>query len=130
MNYILIGSVILFIMSIGSMNKHRAKNSDSMMENSINGNIILSLFTLLPFIMLVITVNKILDFKWYWNLIISFVISALTWDTLSSIYSSLFGYKSKPSMSLQAGGYVRHNIYIIDALITFGLGLIIYLIGR
>jgi hypothetical protein len=80
--------------------------------------------------MLIIIANTLLDFKWYLNLIILFVIYVFTSETLLNIYSFFFGWKSKPKLSLSAGGKIRHNLYIIDALITSGLGLILYLISN
>ena len=111
------------------MNKHRAKNSDSMMESSTNGKLLLSFLTLLPFIMLVISVSTLFDLRWYWSLIISFVGTILLWDVLSWLYSSVFGVKTKPTLSLLELKYVRYNLHIIDALITCALGVILYLIA-
>lgn len=130
MKYLLFLSAALFIISIGSVYKQKEKHPDSLIVNSEIGKIKLFLLILLATIMLIITANTILDFKWYWNLIILFIMYVFTSDILVRIYSSLFGYKSRPLMSLAAGGRIRHNIYIIDAVITFAIGFILFVIAK
>jgi len=124
---ILILSIILFIISIGSMKKHREKNQDAAMEFSIKGKILLSSLTLLPFIMLVVSMNTLLDLRWYWSLIISVVVTILFMNIFTTLYISKFGYKRKmDKIILDLGGYP--NLHIIDALITFALGVILYIV--
>jgi hypothetical protein len=125
--FFLILSAILFLISFGSILKHRVENPDSIMEGFLLGKQLLFLCVLLPLIMLFISINSLSDLKWYWNLIIVWVITGFK-DIFSTLYSIFFGYKSKPTLDLIAGGMVRYNIYIIDALITFVLGLILFLI--
>ncbi len=130
MKYIQIVSVVLFLISIGSMRIHRLKNADAMIESSRIGKSLLSAVSLLSFIMLFFTVENINQFKWYWNFGISILLTLFLSEMLANIYSSLLGIKSKPSMSIRAGGYVRHNINIIDAIITLIFGLILFIISK
>ena len=130
MKYLQITSIILFLISIGSMRIHRMKNADAMIESSIIGKSLLSMVSLLSFIMLFFTVENINNSKWYWNFGISILLTLFLSEMLANIYSSVLGIKSKPSMSIRTGGYVRHNINIIDAIITLIVGLILFFINK
>lgn len=130
MKYLQITSIILFLISIGSMRIHRMKNADAMIESSIIGKSLLSMVSLLSFIMLFFTVENINHSKWYWNFGISILLTLFLSEMLANIYSSVLGIKSKPSMSIRTGGYVRHNINIIDAIITLIVGLILFFINK
>ncbi len=130
MKYLQITSIILFLISIGSMRIHRIKNADAMIESSIIGKSLLSMVSLLSFIMLFFTVENINHSKWYWNFGISILLTLFLSEMLANIYSSVLGIKSKPSMSIRTGGYVRHNINIIDAIITLIVGLILFFINK
>lgn len=130
MKYLQITSIILFLISIGSMRIHRIKNADAMIESSRIGKSLLSLVSLLSFIMLFFTVENINHSKWYWNFGISILLTLFLSEMLANIYSSVLGIKSKPSMSIRTGGYVRHNINIIDAIITLIVGLILFIINK
>lgn len=121
-------TAVLFLISIGSMNIHRTKNSTAMIENSISGKLLLLLLPLLSFVFLTISISNIGHLKWYLSIIISIISVFLLAGLLANIYSSILGFKSKPSLSIQAGGYVRHNLHIIDSLITLCLGIILFLI--
>ena len=129
MKYLQIVITVLFLISIGSMRIHRVKNADAMIESSIIGKSLLSMVSLLSFIMLFFTVENINHFKWYWNFGISILLTLFLSEMLANIYSSVLGIKSKPSMSIRTGGYVRHNINIIDAIITLIVGLILFIIN-
>ena len=124
----LILCIVLFIISIGSINKHRKKNPDSIAESSFKGKLLLFICTLLPFITLIISVSTLFDLKWYWSLIISFIGIFFLQDGLSTLYCSIFGYKTKPHLSLFEGKMVRYNMQIVDAVITFVIGLILLLV--
>lgn len=123
-------SILLFLISIGSMSLQRAKNPDAMVENSSSGMFLMTLGSVLPFIMLFFTVNELWELKWYWNVLISIGLTFLLSQILASLYCSILGYKTKPQFSLLQGGYVRHNIHIIDAIITFVIGIIIFFISK
>ena len=112
------------------MRIHRMKNADAMIESSIIGKSLLSMVSLLSFIMLFFTVENINHSKWYWNFGISILLTLFLSEMLANIYSSVLGIKSKPSMSIRTGGYVRHNINIIDAIITLTVGLILFFINK
>lgn len=123
-------SIILFLISIGSMSLQRAKNPDAMIENSSSGMLIMTITSILPFTMLFLTISEIWELKWYWNILISIILTFVLSNILANLYSSILGYKTKPQLSLVQGGYVRHNIHIVDAIITFAVGLIIYFITK
>ncbi len=134
---ILVLSIVLFIISMGSVNNHKARNSDieyagvcsdMNLPKSFSYNSVLSFFTLLIFTMLFISVNTLFDLKWYWNLLIAFAISGFR-DVFSLVYRLKFGYSSKSYPSLLGSGVRRCNMPLIDALITFILGIILYLIS-
>ena len=127
MTFLQVLIIILFLISIGSMNMHRAKNSNSMSGGS--GHILLTLLPLLSIVFLVITISNIANLKWYWSILISVVSVFLLSGLFAKIYSSIFGYKTKPVLSLEAGGYIRQNVNIIDSLITFCLGLLLFFLS-
>jgi|694.fasta_scaffold64953_1 hypothetical protein len=130
MKYLQITSIILFLISIGSMRIHRIKNADAMIESSIIGKSLLSMVSLLSFIMLFFTVENINHTKWYWNFGISILLTLFLSEIFANIYSSIIGIKSKPVMSIRASGYIRHNINIIDAIITLIVALILFIICK
>lgn len=130
MKYLQIISIGLFLISIGSMRIHRIKNADAMIEGSIIGKSLLSAVSLLSFILLFFSVENIYHFKWYWNFGISILLTLFLSEMLANIYSSVLGIKSKPSMSIRTGGYVRHKINIIDAIITLIVGIILFIINK
>lgn len=130
MIYLQIISSVLLLISIGSMRIHRTKNADAMIENSISGKLLLSALPLSAFVLLVLNLNNIINIKWYWNFGIATFFTFLLSVLLANIYSSILGFKSKPSPSLMTGTYVKHNLHIIDAVITFVIGLILYFVSN
>ena len=119
-------SILLLLISIGSMNIHRVKNSDALIENSISGKLLLTIIPLISFIIISILISKIFSIKWYWSIFIAIIGVFILSGLLAKFYSLLLGYKTKPQLSLLAGGYVKHNLHIIDSVITFVLGLILF----
>lgn len=119
-------SILLLLISIGSMNIHRVKNADAMIENSISGKLLLTIIPLISFIIIANLISKILSLKWYWGTFIAIIGVFILSGLLSKFYSLFLGYKTKPQLSLIAGGYVKHNLHIIDSVITFILGLILF----
>ena len=130
MKYLQITSIILFLISIGSMRIHRIKNADAMIESSRIGKLLLSMVSLLSFMLLFFSVENINHSKWYWNFGISILLTLFLSEMLANIYSSVLGIKSKPSMSIRTGGYVKHNINIIDAIITLIGGIILFILNK
>jgi hypothetical protein len=130
MKYLQIASIILFLISIGSMRIHRIKNADAMIESSRIGKLLLSMVSLLSFMLLFFSVENINHSKWYWNFGISILLTLFLSEMLANIYSSVLGIKSKPSMSIRTGGYVKHNINIIDAIITLIGGIILFILNK
>lgn len=119
-------SILLLLISIGSMNIHRVKNADAMIENSISGKLLLTIIPLISFIIIANLISKILSLKWYWGTFIAIIGVFILSGLLSKFYSLFLGHKTKPQLSLIAGGYVKHNLHIIDSVITFILGLILF----
>ncbi len=126
MKFVLIICAILFIISTGSMIKQRKKNPDAMIEKRSGAWLFMALLTLIPFIMLILVFSHLFNIKWYWSLIVSFIIFMLTSSILSSIYAAFLGIKTKPTLSIIQGRYIRYNFHMIDAVITLGLGLFLY----
>ena len=112
------------------MRIHKIKNADAMIESTIIGKLLLSGVSLLSFIMLFLSVESINHSKWYWNFGISIVLTFLLSEIFANIYSSVLGIKSKPSMSIRTGSYVRHNINIIDAIITLIVAIVLLVISN
>lgn len=123
-------SLLLFLISIGSMSLQRTKNPDAMIENSSNGMFLMTIGSILPFVMLLLTISELWELKWYWNILISIILTFMLSSFLARFYSSILGYKTKPQLSLLEGGYIRHNIHIIDAIITFVIGMIVFFISK
>jgi hypothetical protein len=123
-------SALLFLISIGSMNLQRTKNPDAMIESSTNGSLFMSLGSILPFVMLFFTMSAIWELKWFWNILISTILTFMLSTFLAGFYCSILGYRSKPQFSLIVGGYVRHNIHIVDAIITFAVGVVIFILVK
>jgi hypothetical protein len=130
MEYLEIVSFILFLISSGSMHIHIEKNADGMIANTDYGKIIFGVFYLITIAFLSIITSDILSQKWYFNILIAFFTDLLLARIIAEIYTPIFGYKSKPSPNLIFGKHVRHNINILDSLITFGLGFILFFISR
>jgi hypothetical protein len=135
--FLLILSTVLFIISMGSINSHLTRmqdieygmNCSSMMSPKLffNKDIFL-LFSLLIFIMLFISINALLNIRWYWNLPIAFVATIFK-DGFSVLYRHMFGYSTKPYPDLLLGGMKRCNLPLVDALITSVLGTILLIIS-
>lgn len=130
MIYIQIISAFLFLISIGSIKIHRSKNADAMIENRAGGKLLFTALYLVAFVIIVDLISDIVNIKWFWSFLIAILFELFLSKLLALFYSSLLGYKSKPHLSLSTLDYVRSNLHIIDALITFGLGFILYLISN
>jgi hypothetical protein len=129
MNYILIISGILFLISLGSTNIHRSKNQDALIENTPGGNLLIMSFYIIPIVLLTISITSLWGIKWYWSTLIVIPSSFTVAVILANIYSSIFGFKSKRGINWSTGDLERRNLHYIDAAITLGLGIIIFLIG-
>jgi len=121
--------LLLFLISIGSIRLQIEKNPDAIIMFSVSGKLLLIFFTIIELIMIVITVCSITALHWFWSLIISILGALFLSNFLATFYSSILGVKSKPTLSLMTGTYVRYNIHAIDAIITFIVGFILYLIA-
>lgn len=119
-------SLILFLISKGSIKLHRLKNQDALIEGSTNGKIVLLAISLVQFAMIFKTINDITSFNFFWVLIITIGAEVVFSKLLADLYSSVLGYKSKPTISYLESGFVKHNLHLVDALITFVIGLIFY----
>lgn len=123
-------AAILFIIAIGSILKQRQKNPDAILGSSVSGQLIMYAIPLASFVLLILCLTKITTLMWFWNIPIAFLVHIVSWQYLTDIYSSVFGIKTKPQISIFQGGMVKHNLHIIDALVTFGLGLVFFIIAR
>lgn len=123
-------SLLLFLISIGSISLQRTQNPDAMIEYSSNGMLIMTLGSILPFIMFYFTISELWELKWFWNILISIILTFILSNILEGFYSSILGYKTKPQLSLLEGGYVRHKIHIDGAIITFLIGTIVFFISK
>jgi len=121
--------VALLLISIGSMRFYWVQNDEAPIEYSMIGKLLLQLLPVISFIFLTILISNIGDLKWYWSLIISILAVLVLSNIFANIYSSsILGVKTKPQISLRAGGIVRYHVHIINAIITFALGLILFFI--
>lgn len=119
-------SLILFLISKGSIKLHRLKNQDALIEGTTNGKIILLAISLVQFALIFKTINDITRLNFFWIFIITIGTEVILSKPLADLYSSILGYKSKPTISYMEGGFVKHNLHLVDALITFIIGLIFY----
>jgi len=127
MIYLNIVTSVFFLISIRSMMTHRSKNADALIEMYIGWKIFLHFFILLSFLMLSRSIHNITEIKWFWNLVIVFLSYFILSKLLVIIYSSIFGFKSKTRMNWTTGSYGRHHLPYMDAIITFIIGLILFL---
>ncbi len=133
MNITLILSAIAFIVSFGSWSnfERQRKNEPILFESSAIGALIITVTPILCFIMLNLTLNKLIDVSWFWNLLISIVLMVLLSNLLAEIYALFLGIKSTKKIDLMTGEMNKKvNIYIMNAFITFGVGVILYFIGK
>jgi hypothetical protein len=124
MNYFII---FLHIISVGSLSLHRHKNPDAIAENTLNGKFLLSLPILISYYFITYLFIKTLNIKWYWSFILTYLLINFFSIKFAYYYSIYLGYKSKPRLSLIEGRYVKSNLYIIDSIITFVLGFLLYI---
>ena len=120
-------SALLFLISFESIQRQRGEYPDSAMEMSAGGKLKLTGIQVTSFIFLTIAVFNIGEIKWYWSLLILVLALGIVRKIATDFYASLLGYKSKPIMSLMAGENVRYNMYIIDSLITFFVGTVMFI---
>lgn len=130
MKILIYPAAILFIIAIGSILKQRQKNSDAMLGASVFGQLSMYLIPIASFVLLILCITKITTLRWFWNIPIAFLVHTVSWEFLTDFYSSVFGIKTKPQISIFQGGMVKHNLHFVDALVTFGLGLVFFIITR
>lgn len=126
MDYVII---ILLLISIGSMHSHshRTKNSSARIESSLVAQLFFIVVFLISISIMANRISSILSIQWYWSGAISIILIFLFLVFLANLYSSILGFKSKPQLSILEGGeYVRHNLPLIDSLITLIVGIILF----
>lgn len=123
MDYVII---ILLLISIGSMHSHRTQNSSSRIESSLLGQLFFIVIFLISISIMANRISSILSIQWYWSGAISIILIFLFSVFLANLYSSILGFKSKPQLSILEGEYVRHNLPLIDSLITLIVGIILF----
>lgn len=123
MDYVII---ILLLISIGSMHSHRTKNSSARIESSVLGQLFFIVVFLISISIMANRISSILSIRWYWSGAISIILIFLFSVFLANLYGSILGVKSKPQLSILEGAYVRHNLPLIDSLITLIVGVILF----
>lgn len=129
MEYLYYISASLFVICIGSITMQRVKNPDAAIEFTLSGKLILSLIPMIAFVFLVITVSKIVNLKWYWSILVSFITYLFTWRFLTRNYCLFFGIKTKPFFSFTEGKIIRANVHLEDAILTLVVGVVMLLIA-
>lgn len=129
MEYFLYISASLFVICIGSITMQRVKNPDAAIEFTLLGKLILSLMPMIAFVFLVITMSKIVNLKWYWSILVSFITYLFTWRFLTRNYCLFFGIKTKPFFSFTEGKMIRANVHLEDAILTLVVGVVMLLIA-
>lgn len=138
---LLIISAYLFFISISSIICHKKQfikyyNSpeyhfiyDNQKLKKLPWKLFENIFRTISAIFIILIISNILNIKWYWSILIYLIISYPLIMFLSPSYFRYFGYKTKPKFNLALGKYIREEVYIIDAFITFLLGVIFFIIG-
>lgn len=130
MIFLQIISSLLFLVSIGSMHFQREKNPDAIAEFQLGWQLILALSPYISIIFLMLNMNNITHLKWYWNLGISALLAYIFANQLAYIYSLFLGYKTEPRLNFFTGKVERQNIHIVDVIITFVIGVILFFIAN
>lgn len=121
----LILAIILFIVSYGSLMRLRL----IAISESEAGILRISFFSLFPLFMVYLSIHELVEYKWYWEMLITILVVISTRGFLSQIYIKYFGIKTAPTFSLKDGDYIRYNHHPLNAIISFLIGLVIYLIS-
>lgn len=132
-NFLLILSGFAFLISFGSWAhfERQTKGENVRFKSSAIGSLIIALVPFLSFVFLNLILNKLSDFHWFWLLIVSIIIMPLLGSPLTEIYSSVFGYKITKKIDLRTGDINKKiNVHMIDAFISFGVGIVLYVIGK
>ena len=114
-------SAIFFYISLGIQYKIRQENSSDL-AGAIGG-----LVGLLTLIFPTINFCVVLDLRWYQSLILNFIGMFLTSVILASIYTSIFGIKTKPQWNYSEREMKREHLYGYDMLVTLGIGFVLFI---
>ena len=112
--------LLLFLISIGSI---RLQIENFFFMFSISNKLLWILFAIIELIMIVLTIYSITKLHWFWSLIIS-IFGVLL---LSNLFAEC--YRFILSIISIVSSITRYNLSIIDTIITFVAGLILYLIA-
>lgn len=133
MTILLCISGLAFLISFGSwlLFENQRRGEKVLFESTATGSFVIVLIPFLSFVMLNFVLNKLSDIHWLWLLIISVIIMPLLGGPLTEMYSSILGYKTTKQIDLRTGEINKKvNVHIVDAFITFGVGIIFYFIGK
>jgi hypothetical protein len=129
MNIYLTLSIIAFLISFGSYTQFEIKKKGEiiLIQKSAIGSFIMFLIPLLSILMLNLTLNLLIELNWFLVLIVSIIIAPLLGNPLALIYSHILGFKTTKKINLRTlEADKKVNNHLIDAFITFGIGMILY----
>lgn len=129
MEIFLLISIVFFYVAYGAINNYKKEffiNHEAIPQA---GNYTYLLIGISCFIFPVICYVKYLGIAWYWCIPLNFIACNFLGGLLFSIYCSFFGFKGKPKFSLRQTGYVRQNLFIVDAFVSFGIAIITLILG-
>ncbi len=121
--------LVFFLISVGSMAIHNSQAQKNFDYQSTINKLISIIVIIISVILLIITNSNIFNVKWYWGLAITIPMLFVAGPLLTNMYVFMFGIKSKWYPSLMAGKHVRDDLHFFNSIITFILGLIVYLIS-
>lgn len=120
-------SLILFLISKGSLMLQRMKNPVAVnVWWTTKDKAIYLIASLHLFSLVFLTLKEISNYNFFWTFVIALGVDSLFSIHIAKIYCKILGYKSKPTISYLEGGFVKHNLHLVDAIITFTIGLILY----
>lgn len=121
-------SLICFAISFGSLRLQYSENPDAPINNSDNFTLISIAGVVISLGMIYLVLLKLFHLSWYKNIAILLLLAFVFSSFLAKLYGNTFGIKTQPQLSLKEGGYVRYHIRAYDALITFIVGLLSYIL--
>ena len=123
-------SLLLLLISIGSMSIHKRLSSDdflgylafNMIEDSTSGNLLLLLIFLTSLTLITSLISSILSIKWYWGALITIIVIRIYLGILASLYYPIILASLK---KLKTGS----NPFLINSFVTFILGLVLFFVS-
>jgi len=135
MKILLIISCLFFSISLGSIIIGEEKAKKTFDIPTIMNSGIWFVYKTITHVMfygvIITTVFKLFNIHWLWCILISaftVFIFALLQGIIAMGYADVFGIKTK-SFNSFTGKYERENIHFVDSIITFIIGLTLFIIG-